>query len=54
MGKTHPQTKISDEDVLKIREMWNDGVPIKYIAPLFPISRGYLSSIVQGNDRVFV
>ena len=55
MGKSHPQTKLSDDDVREIRELKKLGVKLRLIRKKYRhISRNYFYDVANGKERIFI
>ena len=50
-GERHPMAKLTDDDVLSLRELYNDGVRSSDLAELFSISRSHASGLATGRLR---
>jgi predicted XRE-type DNA-binding protein len=50
-GENHPNAKISNEDVFKIKEMVKNGVWQSEISKIFNIDQSHVSNIVNGISR---
>lgn len=46
-GATHPRSKLSDKDVLRIRKYHSDGIPQIMIAKMFRIDQTHVSKIIR-------
>jgi hypothetical protein len=47
-----PQTRLSEEDVLRIRELRESGERTKDIAELFSVHQSHISKITAGSRRI--
>lgn len=48
-GETHPNAKLSNDDVLKIRDLYKKGFSINVIARNFKVSQWTIKEIVEGK-----
>ena len=46
-GELQPNAKLTEEDVLKIRELNKSGMPTKGIAKIFPVSKSLINRIIR-------
>jgi len=51
-GTMLPQTRLSKNDVSKIRELRNSGERVKDIATLFNVHQSHISKITAGQRRI--
>lgn len=50
-GETHPNTRLSDDQVRDIRRLYDSGVPPREIAKIHPVSRMYAYRLGTRRDR---
>jgi hypothetical protein len=48
-GSKNPRAKLSEEDVEKIRKLWDEGISPKNLSEIFNTSKGTINQIVGGN-----
>jgi group I intron endonuclease len=53
-GENHPNSKLDNEKVLKIKELLNDDISIKKISILFNVSRSTIERIKYGKSWIHV
>lgn len=54
IGFRLPQTKLSEDDILEIRELHSSGIKQCDLAKKFGVSPGYISSIVNNKSRIIL
>lgn len=47
MGESHPMSTFTDNDIIAMRQLWNEGQTLTAIAKRYGISRPHVSNIVN-------
>lgn len=50
-GIKHPKSKFTDEQILEIKKLRTEGIPISLISEQFNISKGYIYNLCNGISR---
>ena len=54
MGESNPRCKLTDIDIIKMRELYKTGIKISLISKQFNISKNYTNEIVNNKKRVLI